>query len=187
MKRLIVFSLLALFWLVAPAAVGCLPCIGVVAAQAASGSEPAVPSQARVTGPDAAAIRSVIDTGNGLSRSYATNHDVCGSIPEDRMQLGIVRGHIATSMTRLMAVVERDEEPAVRSAFDHVSRELHLLERTLDGAVEMCRVGTDRLAATGYILRMEDDAEALALSGMRLCRELRKALPHFTWPDCDRR
>lgn len=160
--------------LLAFAATGCL----LVGASTAEGR--------MVEGPDAAVIRSLIVTGGDLAAAYDAGTGLCDRLKTDKAQLADIRGKGGVSMKRLLGVVERAQEPAVHEAFDHALRSIRKVEHTLDGAEEICRRGDERLQATGYVYRMQDDAQVLVESGVRLCRTLQDALPQFTWPDCSR-
>lgn len=138
-----------------------------------------------VEGPDAAVIAALIDTGGELSTAYGSG-EVCPRLSADRERLAGIREQGGISMRRLLGVVEKAQEADVRESFSHALRSIQKLERTLDGAGEMCRLGDERVVSTGYIYRMQDDAEILAEAGLRLCRSLREALPRFTWPACSR-
>ncbi len=146
---------------------------------------PAVAARA-VEGPDAAVIRSLIEAGNDLAAAYDAGTGLCARIRTDKAHLADIRDKGGVSMKRLLGVVERAQEPPVHEAFDHALRSVRKVEHTLDGAEEICRRGDDRLQATGYVYRMQDDAQLLVESGLRLCRTLQDALPRFTWPDCTR-
>ncbi|WCB47316.1 hypothetical protein [Nitratidesulfovibrio vulgaris] len=159
-----------------------LPCVVIVGLSA-----PASAVAARtVEGPDAAVIRSLIEAGNDLAVAYDAGTGLCARIRTDKAHLADIRDKGGVSMKRLLGVVERAQEPSVHEAFDHALRSVRKVEHTLDGAEEICRRGDDRLQATGYVYKMQDDAQLLVESGLRLCRTLQDALPRFTWPDCTR-
>lgn len=137
-------------------------------------------------GQSADAVERFIRAGVELADAYAAG-PVCGRIAGDVERVRGARAGSEAAMKRLLLVENDPRQEMLRGAFRRANESALRLERTLDGAGAVCRQGGDaRMDATGYRLRLENEALFLAENGRTLCRTLRAEVPGMVWPDCDR-
>ncbi len=147
---------------------------------------PAAHAAGNTLGQDATAVQQFIRTGTELADAYGAG-PICERIGGDMDKVRSVRTGSEAAMKRLLLVENDPRQEMLRSAFRRANESTSRLERTLDGAGAVCRQGGDvRMDATGFRLRLENEAVFLAENGRTLCRTLRTEVPGMAWPDCDR-
>lgn len=137
-------------------------------------------------GQDADVVERFIRTGVELADAYAAG-PVCGRLDDDMKRVRGTRAGSDAAMKRLLLVENDPKQEMLRGAFRRANESASRLEAAIDGAGAVCRQGGDaRIDATGYRLRLENEALFLAENGRTLCRTLAVEVPGLVWPDCDR-
>ncbi len=137
-------------------------------------------------GQDADVVEGFIRTGAELADAYAAG-PVCGRLDDDMKRVRGTRAGSDAAMKRLLLVENDPKQEMLRGAFRRANESAARLAVAIDGAGAVCRQGGDaRIDATGYRLRLENEALFLVENGRTLCRVLTAEVPGLVWPDCDR-
>lgn len=137
-------------------------------------------------GQDADVVEGFIRTGVELANAYAAG-PVCGRLDDDMKRVRGTRAGSDAAMKRLLLVENDPRQEMLRGAFRRANESAARLAAAIDGAGAVCRQGGDaRIDATGYRLRLENEALFLAENGRTLCRTLTVEVSGLVWPDCDR-